>query len=38
MNVAPKLANCRVNATYFVKNREILFKYFDSYFREPAVL
>ena len=29
MNVAPQLNNCRVNTTYFVKNHEILFKYFD---------
>ena len=29
MNVAPKLINYRVNTTYFVKNHEILLKYFD---------
>ena len=29
MSVAPKLMNRRVNTTYFVKNDEILFKYFD---------
>ena len=29
MSVAPKLMNCRVNTTYFFKNHEILFKYFD---------
>ena len=28
MNVAPKLMNCRVNTTYFLKIHEILFKYF----------
>ena len=29
MSVAPGLMNCRVNTTYFVKNNEILFKYFE---------
>ena len=29
MSDAPKLMNCRVNATYFFKNHEVLFKYFD---------
>ena len=29
MNVAPKLLNCRVNMTYFVKNHDILFNYFE---------
>ena len=28
MSVTPKLMNCRVNVTYFLKNHEILFKYF----------
>ena len=28
MSVAPKLLNCRVNMTYFVKNYEILLDYF----------
>ena len=27
--IAPKLMNCRVNMTYFVKNHEILLNYFD---------
>ena len=27
MSDAPKLMNCRVNATYFFKNHEVLFKY-----------
>ena len=31
MNVAPKLVNCKINATYFVKNHEILL----NYFKEP---
>ena len=30
MSVAPKLLNCRLNMTYFVKNREILMTYFKS--------
>ena len=29
MNVAPKLINCTVNTKYFIKNHEILLKYFD---------
>ena len=29
MGVAPKLMNCRVNMTYFVKNHEILINYFE---------
>ena len=29
MRLAPKLLNCRVNMTYFVKNHEILFSYFE---------
>ena len=29
MSVAAKLLNCRVNMTYFVKNHEILFTYFE---------
>ena len=29
MWVAPKLVNCRVNITYFLKNHEILFNYFE---------
>ena len=29
INVALKLMNCRVNTTYFVKNLEIVFKYFN---------
>ena len=28
MDVAPKLMNCRVNVKYFLKNHEIIFKYF----------
>ena len=30
MSVAPKFLNCRVNMTYFVKNREIIMNYFKS--------
>ena len=30
MSVPPKLLNCRVNMTYFVKNHEILMTYFKS--------
>ena len=30
MSVALKLLNCRINTTYFVKNREILMTYFKS--------
>ena len=30
MSVAPKLLNCRVNMTYFVKNHEILMTYFEN--------
>ena len=29
MRLAPKLLNCRVNMTFFVKNHEILFSYFE---------
>ena len=29
MSVAPKLMNCRVNMTYFVKSHEILLNYFE---------
>ena len=29
MRLAPKLLNCRVNMTFFVKNREILFSHFE---------
>ena len=29
MSIAPKLMNCRVNMTYFVKNYEILLHYFE---------
>ena len=29
MRLAPRLLNCRVNMTYFVKNHEILFSYFE---------
>ena len=29
MSVAPKLINCKINATYFVKNYEILLNYFE---------
>ena len=29
MNVAPKLLNCWVNMTYFIKNYEILLDYFE---------
>ena len=31
MTVALKLINCKINATYFVKNHEILL----NYFKEP---
>ena len=30
MSVAPKLLNCQVNMTYFVKNYEILTTYFEN--------
>ena len=30
MSIAPKLLNCRVNMTYFVKNRKIFMTYFKS--------
>ena len=30
MSVAPKLLNCQVNMTYFVKNHDILMVYFKS--------
>ena len=29
MGITPKLWNCRVNMTYFVKNHKILFNYFE---------
>ena len=29
MIIAPKLLNCRVNMTYFVKNHDILLNYFQ---------
>ena len=29
MNAAPKLLNCWVNMTYFIKNYEILLGYFE---------
>ena len=29
MSAAPKLMNCKVNTTYFVKNYKILLKYFN---------
>ena len=29
MGIAPKVLNCRVNMTYFVKNQDILFNYFQ---------
>ena len=29
MSAAPKLINCKINAMYFVKNHEILLKYFN---------
>ena len=29
MRLAPKLLNCRVNETFFVKNHKILFNYFE---------
>ena len=35
MSVAPKLINCRANVTYFSKNHEILFKYFDDETQAP---
>ena len=28
MSVAPKLINCKINSTYFIKNHEILLNYF----------
>ena len=31
MSAAPKLINCKINATYFAKNLEIL----SNYFKEP---
>ena len=34
MSVAPRLLDCRVNMTYFVKNYEILMTYFKS--RQPG--
>ena len=33
MRVAPKLFNCRVNATYFIKNHNILIDYFQNIHR-----
>ena len=30
MSIAPKLLNCQVNMTYFVKNYEVLMSYFKS--------
>ena len=35
MSVAAKVLNCRVNTTYFFKNHEILFKYFDGETQTP---
>ena len=35
MTFAPRLINCRVNVTYFFKNHEILFKYFDEETQTP---
>ena len=29
MSAVPKLMNCKVNVTYFVKNHEILLNYFN---------
>ena len=29
MSVALKLMNCKVNTTYFVKNHDVFFKYFE---------
>ena len=29
MRLAPKLLNCRVNMTFFVKNHKIVFSYFE---------
>ena len=29
MSAAPELINCKINATYFVKNHEILLNYFN---------
>ena len=29
MGITPKVLNCRVNMTYFVKNHDILFNYFQ---------
>ena len=29
MSIAPKIMNCRVNITYFVKNHEILLNYIE---------
>ena len=33
VRVAPKLFNCRVNATYFIKNHDILIDYFQNIHR-----
>ena len=30
MSIAPKLLNCQVNMSYFVKNYEVLMTYFKS--------
>ena len=36
MSFAPKLMNCRVNVTYFFKNHEIFFRYFDQETEAPC--
>ena len=35
MSVAPQFMNCRLNVTYFFKNHEIIFKYFDEETQTP---
>ena len=35
MRSAPKLMNCRVNMTYFIKNHEILMNYFEENEEQP---
>ena len=35
MIIVPKLLNCRVNMTYFVKNHDILINYFQEIEQTP---
>ena len=35
MNIAPKLFNCQVNTTYFIKNHDILINYFQEITNTP---